>query len=203
MFSFLRRHYPPRCSVNFSDKDASCWPLFASRSSWPPLALFDLFDTAFSAAVGHVAARDGSTPSLPYDPNTSSSCVWWVDLSSPADCSLLVSESFINLEQFRKSTTTAQSTTTTTQRTTTTTAQSITTAVPPTTTSPTSTTTTSTTAATTTAPGNGMSTPVPTQTGMVGSCNKFQFVNMNQTCATIAALYSISVAQFIQWNPAA
>jgi hypothetical protein len=37
---------------------------------------------------------------------------------------------------------------------------------------------------------------------MVGNCNKFHFVDKGQTCATIAALYSISTAQFIQWNPA-
>ena len=37
---------------------------------------------------------------------------------------------------------------------------------------------------------------------MVGNCNKFHFVSTEQTCATIAALYSISVAQFIEWNPA-
>jgi hypothetical protein len=48
-----------------------------------------------------------------------------------------------------------------------------------------------------------VSTPVPTQTGMVGNCNKFHFVRQDQTCEVIAALYSISTAQFIQWNPAA
>jgi hypothetical protein len=38
---------------------------------------------------------------------------------------------------------------------------------------------------------------------MVSNCNKFHFVQRGQTCATIAPLYSISVAQFVQWNPAA
>jgi hypothetical protein len=38
---------------------------------------------------------------------------------------------------------------------------------------------------------------------MVGNCNKFHFVKKDQTCTIIAALYSLSVAQFTQWNPAA
>jgi hypothetical protein len=46
-------------------------------------------------------------------------------------------------------------------------------------------------------------TPSPVQDGMVANCNKFHFVQRGQTCATIAPLYSISVAQFVQWNPAA
>ncbi|KAJ8127373.1 hypothetical protein O1611_g6263 [Lasiodiplodia mahajangana] len=50
---------------------------------------------------------------------------------------------------------------------------------------------------------DGVSTPTPTQAGMVGNCNHFHFVESGQTCAVIAALYGISVAQFIQWNPAA
>jgi len=66
------------------------------------VATASLLDAAFGAAVGHVAARDGSTPSLPYDPNTSSFCVWWIDLSSPTDCSLIASENFISLTQFRR-----------------------------------------------------------------------------------------------------
>lgn len=55
---------------------------------------------------------------------------------------------------------------------------------------------------TTTSPSNGVSTPVPTQEGMVANCNKFHLVQDGQTCATIAALNSISTSQFIAWNPA-
>ncbi|KAH8898728.1 hypothetical protein GQ53DRAFT_635263, partial [Thozetella sp. PMI_491] len=56
---------------------------------------------------------------------------------------------------------------------------------------------------TTTQPGNGVTTPVPTQDGMVKNCNKFHFVAKGQACATVISLYSISLAQFVQWNPAA
>lgn len=38
---------------------------------------------------------------------------------------------------------------------------------------------------------------------MVGNCNKFHWVEKDQSCTTIAELYSISTAQFVQWNPAA
>ncbi len=70
------------------------FPLFVATAS--------LFDAAFGAAVAYIVARDGPTPNLPYDSNASSSCVWWVNLSSPTDCSSFVSESFITLEQFRR-----------------------------------------------------------------------------------------------------
>jgi hypothetical protein len=38
---------------------------------------------------------------------------------------------------------------------------------------------------------------------MVGNCNKFHWVERDQNYVTIVALYSISAAQFSQWNPAA
>jgi hypothetical protein len=66
------------------------------------VATASLFDAAFGAAVAHIVARDGPAPSLPFDPNTSSSCVWWADLSSPTDCSSFLSESLLTLEQFRR-----------------------------------------------------------------------------------------------------
>jgi LysM repeat protein len=56
---------------------------------------------------------------------------------------------------------------------------------------------------TTTAPGNGVSTPSPIQDGMTKTCNKFHLVASGETCATIAPKYSITVAQFVSWNPAA
>lgn len=56
---------------------------------------------------------------------------------------------------------------------------------------------------TTTKAGNGVTTPAPIQTGMVSNCHKFHFVETGQTCAIVAAKYSISVADFTKWNPAA
>ena len=56
--------------------------------------------------------------------------------------------------------------------------------------------------ATTASAGNGVATPVPTQAGMVSNCHRFHLVGGGQTCATVAALYSVSAAQFLLWNPA-
>ncbi|KAI0505413.1 LysM domain-containing protein [Xylaria bambusicola] len=61
---------------------------------------------------------------------------------------------------------------------------------------------TTTTKKPTTTAGNGITTPTPTQSGMVGNCRKFHFVQRDQTCATIAKQYGISEADFIKWNPA-
>ncbi len=37
---------------------------------------------------------------------------------------------------------------------------------------------------------------------MVGNCNKFHHVRSDDNCADILQLYSISLAQFAEWNPA-
>lgn len=57
-----------------------------------------------------------------------------------------------------------------------------------------------TTAATTTTAGNGISTPTPTQAGMVGNCNSFHMVVSDDTCATIASEAGISTTDFYSWN---
>jgi len=53
---------------------------------------------------------------------------------------------------------------------------------------------------TTTTAGNGISTPVPTQPGMVSNCDRFYFVEVDDSCADIASRHSITLAQFITWN---
>jgi hypothetical protein len=57
--------------------------------------------------------------------------------------------------------------------------------------------------ATTTAPGNGISTPTPTQPGMVANCNDFYRVLEGQSCDTVilAKGKSISLADLVAWNP--
>ncbi|KAJ8133348.1 hypothetical protein O1611_g288 [Lasiodiplodia mahajangana] len=55
----------------------------------------------------------------------------------------------------------------------------------------------------TTGPGNGVSTPTPTQSVIVGNCNAFYYVQPGDTCNAIAAKYGISAASFIAWNPSA
>ncbi len=63
-------------------------------------------------------------------------------------------------------------------------------------------TTTAATATTTSAPGNGISTPQPVQTGMVTNCNKFYFVKPDDGCRDIAATQGIVLSDFYAWNPA-
>ncbi|KAL4879468.1 hypothetical protein BJY04DRAFT_220064 [Aspergillus karnatakaensis] len=52
-----------------------------------------------------------------------------------------------------------------------------------------------------TAPPNGIETPLPIQPGMVDDCDAFHFVRQGETCSTITASYSITLAQFTRWNP--
>lgn len=64
------------------------------------------------------------------------------------------------------------------------------------------TTTTTTAKPTTITTGNGVTTPTPTQAGMVANCNKFHKVAANDQCGTVATKYSISLANFYSWNAA-
>jgi LysM repeat protein len=59
------------------------------------------------------------------------------------------------------------------------------------------------TPAITTSAGNGISTPQPTQPGLVSNCNKFHKVETNQGCQQIADLYGIPLTDFTTWNPQA
>jgi hypothetical protein len=61
-----------------------------------------LFNVALGAAVGRVVARDGPSPSLTVDPNSTTWCSWWADMNVARDCSDLLSENGITLEQFRR-----------------------------------------------------------------------------------------------------
>ena len=48
---------------------------------------------------------------------------------------------------------------------------------------------------------NGIATPIPTQAGMVGNCNKFVKINPGDTC-NIVAFYNgpVSTEEFVVWN---
>ncbi|RYP31504.1 hypothetical protein DL767_005727 [Monosporascus sp. MG133] len=165
-------------------------------------------------------ARDGLSPSLPYDPNTSSYCTWWADVRSATTCDSIINENWITLADFRRwnpslpATCTVEvgksycveaygepapgpSTTSTTSTTSSTSSTSTTRA-------PTTTTSSSSTVAppvTTTTAGNGITTPTPTQATIVDNCDAFHFVAAGQTCEVIASLYRISQDQFKAWNP--
>lgn len=48
------------------------------------------------------AARDGSRPSLPYDPNTTPYCTWWIDLAQGQSCDQVARDNFIDLATLRR-----------------------------------------------------------------------------------------------------
>ncbi|KAG7129273.1 LysM domain-containing protein like [Verticillium longisporum] len=54
-----------------------------------------------------------------------------------------------------------------------------------------------------TTPGNGITTPQPTQPALVSHCNKFHLVVSGDRCSTVAARYGVPVAEFLAWNPQA
>ena len=61
-----------------------------------------------------------------------------------------------------------------------------------------------TTVPTTTKPtptGNGVSTPLPTQPGMVSNCNKFHYINKGVVCTQVTSYQKITRADFVLWNP--
>lgn len=44
---------------------------------------------------------DGGAPGLPYDPDTTPYCTWWIDYSSAVPCEQILSSNFITLDEFR------------------------------------------------------------------------------------------------------
>lgn len=49
-------------------------------------------------------------------------------------------------------------------------------------------------------PGNGITTPQPTQPGMVNNCNKFYLVKKGDTCDSITSKSGIPIDDFVKWN---
>lgn len=58
-----------------------------------------------------------------------------------------------------------------------------------------------TTPTTTTSAGNGVSTPLLTQAGMVTNCKKFHYAETGVNCSQITSYNNISLADFVKWNP--
>jgi LysM domain-containing protein len=47
---------------------------------------------------------------------------------------------------------------------------------------------------------NGISTPLPTQGGMVNNCDRFNLVNTGDTCASIGARNGVKSSRIVEWN---
>lgn len=54
----------------------------------------------------------------------------------------------------------------------------------------------------TTKPANGISTPMPIQSGLVSNCDDFYLVKSGDICYNIAQTYGITLEQLYAWNPA-
>ncbi|KAJ5797496.1 uncharacterized protein N7503_006792 [Penicillium pulvis] len=54
----------------------------------------------------------------------------------------------------------------------------------------------------TTTTSDGISTPLPIQSGMVSTCDQSYLVVSGDTCAAIASTYDITIDDFYAWNPA-
>ncbi|CAF3562915.1 unnamed protein product [Fusarium graminearum] len=49
---------------------------------------------------------------------------------------------------------------------------------------------------------NGIETPLPIQSGMTSSCNKFHLVSKTTTCSSIESYYKLDMSDFLKWNTA-
>ncbi|KAJ5874552.1 uncharacterized protein N7529_002982 [Penicillium soppii] len=163
----------------------------------------------------NVVRRD-ETPQLPYDPNTTPYCTWWVDDDGSSKCADIPGYWAISMADFVRWNPSvgsncagyvsgksycveaygepAPGTGTTTTKVTTT--SSATTSSTTTSTTTTSSTTTSSTTTTGGAPG-------PTQSGQVANCNKWDLVQSGDTCSVYLAKYpGLTLANLVAWNPA-
>ncbi|GKT54691.1 lysM domain-containing protein [Colletotrichum tofieldiae] len=57
------------------------------------------------------------------------------------------------------------------------------------------------TTSTTTSAGNGVTTPQPTQPGMVTNCNKFHWIAKGVGCSAVISYQKITREDFVRWNP--
>ncbi|KAK3302800.1 LysM domain-containing protein [Chaetomium strumarium] len=143
-----------------------------------PGPIFGVYSTALKTVRG-------KTPAYPHDPNTTKYCAYWWDNEGSIPCTLMPDTWSILLGDFLRwnpsITPTCENFVTGKSYCVEASGEvTITLASPP-------------SIGTTTSPAT---------TGMATNCNRFHFVQKDQTCTDIAALYSITTAQFIQYNPA-
>ncbi|OTA84782.1 carbohydrate-binding module family 50 protein [Hypoxylon sp. CO27-5] len=144
------------------------------------------------AALGSAYLQDPPTTA---DPNTVSDCSWWIVAASTDTCEAIADANGISVSDFELVYNPSVGTVCALNV-----GQSYCVernfGIPPVTT------TTTTSAPTSTTTGNGITTPTPSQPGMVSNCNKFDFVNPDDSCSAIAARNGITVVQLSEWNSA-
>ncbi|KAJ6789644.1 hypothetical protein PWT90_08276 [Aphanocladium album] len=133
-----------------------------------------------------VVLADGPTPAYKTDPNTTKYCSFWLDNDGSTSCKSAVDDYVVgDFADFLRWT--AQSYC----------IEALNEPRPTTTKPPTS----SQSPTTTTKPNNGITTPTPTQPGMVDNCNKFHYISTGNTCDQITSYNHISQEDFAAWNP--
>ncbi|KAJ4983400.1 putative LysM domain-containing protein [Stagonosporopsis vannaccii] len=168
-----------------------------------------------------LVARDGPSPALPYDTNTSKYCTWWVDLTSTVSCASFLSNNYVTIDDLRRWNPSITADcgnmvvgksycveaigeppvpTTSVQAPTVAPSTSLPSTSLMTTVSSLPSTTTIIIPSTTT-PGNGVQTPLPTQPGMVSNCAKFHWIAKNVVCSQVISYQKITLADFVKWNP--
>ncbi|KLU92260.1 hypothetical protein MAPG_11206 [Magnaporthiopsis poae ATCC 64411] len=149
-----------------------------------------------------VRARD-VTPSMPAAPNTIATCTFWHDNDGSIDCADIPNFYVVPLENFLYWNPSLTASCENFQTGMSYCVEGPEAPPPPATPTPTQApaTTTTTPPATTTKPGNGVTTPTPTQPLMVDNCNKFHKVARGDACGTILRGARISLAQLFAWNP--
>jgi hypothetical protein len=76
--------------------------MFSLSSASRLLLSTGVLNAAFVLGAPRLVARDGSSPTLSFDPKTSEFCSWWADVTSEYSCPALVEDNFITLEEFRR-----------------------------------------------------------------------------------------------------
>ena len=54
------------------------------------------------AATSRIQSRSGKTPSLAFDPATTSYCSWWIDYDGSMTCQEVLDDNWIELDAFRR-----------------------------------------------------------------------------------------------------
>lgn len=85
------------CKVKFTKADESRFIMNYCKVT--ALALGVLFPLLGDATN---ISRRGGKPGLPYDPNTSSECTWWVDYDGSSDCATMLETNFVLLSDFQR-----------------------------------------------------------------------------------------------------
>lgn len=64
--------------------------------------LLALVASPFLSIQALTIKRRDATPALPYDPNTTQYCTWWIDYDGFTECEVMLEENWTNLVDFRR-----------------------------------------------------------------------------------------------------